>query len=124
MHGNTVGIIEADAQFRRALERVLQARGYVAVGYASGRDFLCSSDHPPLDCLLLDADMAVGDSPELYANLYGVSAHIPLIFMTAYPAQCVAARARALGAVDVLEKPFGATVLLEVMERVRVPVLA
>ncbi len=113
----TVCLVEYDPNLRRALERILTARDFSPIGFDSAAAFLASEECHDAACLVIDMDLPVTSGLELCARLGAMSERVPVIFTTEYPAQHTSARARALGAIAVLAKPFGATALLMALER-------
>ena len=112
-----IHVVDDDESMRRALLRLLDARGFETIGHASAGDFLL---HRPPDrhgCLLLDLRMPGPSGLDLQSALAALDLSLPVIFMTGHAdvASCVAAM-RA-GAVDYLEKPIGPEVLFAAVDR-------
>jgi two-component system response regulator FixJ len=71
----------------------------------------------PLGCLVLDIRMPGSSGLELQARLAATRPDLPVVVITAHPTADVHARARAAGAVAVLEKPFEDELLLAAVTR-------
>lgn len=88
---------------------VLQMVGkFEVVGCASGAEALAQAPAARADLILLDAMMPGMDGPETLARLRGLpeTAATPVVFLTARVQPQEVAELRALGAVEVLAKPF------------------
>jgi len=81
-----VHVIDDDASFRRAIERLLKHAGYDVVTYASAQHLL---DRLPSEsipgCILLDVQIPGMGGPELQARLSELGSTLPIIFLTGHP---------------------------------------
>jgi len=108
----TVLLIDDDADVRDALERLLRSAGWRAESYASAQAFL---DRAPFDgpgCILLDIRMAGMDGMALHEWIRAHDIALPVIFLSAHCDVPISVQAMKRGAVDVLQKPADADVLL------------
>lgn len=108
----TIYIVEDDASFRKSMERLISASGYVASAFESAEHFLSqvAIRHPA--CLLLDIQLPDIDGLRLQQLLVENGIHLPIIFMTGHGTIPMSVQAMKNGAVDFLPKPFDAKDLL------------
>lgn len=85
--------------------------------FASGADFLQSLEELEPGCVLLDWRMPGLDGFEVMTALAERGTDWPVVVMTGHGEVPVAVRAMKLGAIDFIEKPFGETLLLDVLDR-------
>lgn len=98
-------LVDDDESVRKALKRLLRSRGFDVQVFRSAEDFLRSRRNGQ-GCLLLDVRLPGMSGIELQQKLTAAGNPMPVIFITAHGNQDVRARAAALGAVALLEKPF------------------
>ncbi|MCI0670589.1 MAG: response regulator [Myxococcaceae bacterium] len=114
--GTSVLLIEDDVDLRETERLLLDDAGYDVVTAADGAEALRRVEEAPPDVILLDMRMPVMDgwtfARELHAR-YGD--RFPLVVVTA--AEDARARAREVGARDVLGKPFDIDDLLLTVEQ-------
>ena len=113
-----VHVIDDDASFRRAIERLLKHAGYEVATYASAQHLL---DRPPSEsvpsCILLDVQIPGMGGPELQARLSALGSTLPIIFLTGHPDIPTTVRAIKAGADDFLTKPVSSDKLFQAIER-------
>ena len=113
-----VHVIDDDASFRRAIERLLKHAGYDVVTYASAQHLL---DRLPSEsipgCILLDVQIPGMGGPELQARLSELGSTLPIIFLTGHPDIPTTVRAIKAGANDFLTKPVSSDELFQAIER-------
>jgi FixJ family two-component response regulator len=115
VHECTIGIVEDDASFRRALERLLRASGFEAHTFASAEEFLESALPESHACLILDLDLPGMSGFELVDHLNASATPRPVIFITAQEEDSLRERASLIPNTAYLHKPFVGSVLLETM---------
>ncbi|WP_342238800.1 response regulator [Inquilinus sp. OTU3971] len=101
--------VEDDADIRSVAGFALEAvGGFVLAACASGEEALARAPGFAPQLLLLDVMMPGMDGPETLAALREMpgTAVTPAVFMTAKVQLHEVARYRALGAIDVISKPF------------------
>ena len=78
-----VHIVDDDASFRTALERLLSQAGYEVATYPSALHFLINlpSESIP-SCILLDVRIPGLDGPTLQKRLAELGSTLPIIFLT------------------------------------------
>ena len=115
-----VAIVDDDASMRTSIERLLQARDYATVAFASAEEFLRSgSGVDGAIGLVLDIHLGGMSGIELRRRLAAAGSTLPVVFMTAYDDERIRDEALAAGGVDCLRKPFDADRLVAVLERGR-----
>ena len=115
IHQCNIGIIEDDASFRRALERLLRASGLEAHTFASAEEFLESAVPESHACLILDLNLPGMSGFELVDHLSASAPLPPVIFITAQDDDSLRERASTIPNTFYLRKPFVGAVLLETM---------
>jgi two-component system, LuxR family, response regulator FixJ len=113
----TVFIVDDDASFRTAMERLLRAGGYAVQSFASAAEFLQSARTDAPGCVLLDLQMPGPSGLDLQSTLVQSENPLPIVFLTGkgdIPASVQAMRA---GADDFLTKPVKKAVLFPAIER-------
>jgi RNA polymerase sigma factor (sigma-70 family) len=113
-----VHVVDDDAAFRTAIERLLKKAGYGVATYPSAQDLL---DHLPdgseAACILLDVRIPGLSGPDLQDRLSELGSILPIIFLTGYSDVQATVRAIRAGAEDVLTKPVSSEDLLAAIER-------
>jgi len=109
----TIAIVEDDASFRRALERLLYAFGFDAHTFASAEEFLRSTAPESHACLIVDLHLPGMSGFDLLDDLSTVVPPPPAIFITAQDADSLRERASRIPNSVYLHKPFLGAVLLE-----------
>jgi FixJ family two-component response regulator len=100
----TIGVVEDDASFRRALRRLLSGAGFRVATFASAEEFLASNSSRATACLVLDVLLGGMSGFDLQARLAAAGIPIPTIFITALDDPITRERARS--SVAFLRKPF------------------
>ncbi len=108
-----IAVVDDDASFLRAQERLLRAAGFVPRTYPSGEAFLMETPRPPVDCLIVDIRLGTMTGFELAKRLAAEKWPVPVIFMTAHDSAETRERAQQAGGVGYLRKPFPAEALFE-----------
>jgi FixJ family two-component response regulator len=112
-----IHVVDDDAQFRRAIARLLRASGYHVALYESGRSLLETLPVKEPGCILLDVRMPGLSGPELQARLVEQGNLLPIVFLTGHGDVSTGVRAMKVGAEDFLLKPVSKALLLETVER-------
>ncbi|MDW5442302.1 response regulator [Polaromonas sp. SM01] len=101
--------VEDEPHIRTIAQMALEAvGGLTVVACASGREALATAPNADADLLLLDVMMPGMDGLNTLQALRQLpaTAHTPVIFMTAKVQAAEVAQYQALGALDVIAKPF------------------
>jgi two-component system, LuxR family, response regulator FixJ len=112
-------IVEDDAATRESLRLLLEAEGFEAQEFAAGKPFLDSAQPACGDCLILDVNLPEMSGLDVLEALRRRGDRLPVIVVTAFADAAARARAKAEGAVALLEKPHGADELLTLIRSVR-----
>jgi two-component system, OmpR family, response regulator len=106
---NRILYVEDEPDIRFVAEMALQAvGGFSVISCASGEEALRAAPAARADLLLLDVMMPGMDGPGTLKALRALAAtaHTPVIFMTAKVQAAEVATYKALGALEVIAKPF------------------
>ena len=106
-----VYVIDDDASLLRALRRLLGAGGFRVCTFSSAEEFL-KSEKPTPACLVLDVHLGGLSGLDLQERLIAAGRRIPAVFITAHDDAVTRERARRIGAIDYLRKPFNDASLL------------
>jgi len=101
-----VFIVEDDAEFRAALQRLFRTVGLKAEAFGSATDFLDAKRPDMPACLVLDVRLPGLSGLDLQTELAKRAIRLPIIFMTGHGDIPMSVRAMKAGAVDFLAKPF------------------
>jgi two-component system response regulator FixJ len=110
-----IAVVDDDPAVRDSLTTLLETYGFQIVAYASGIEFLADEPHDGLGCLIIDQHMPAMDGLDVLAALRDEAIVVPTILITGRLDTATAARANTLGVVSLLEKPFCADRLLELI---------
>lgn len=106
-------LVEDEAPLREALVQVLEGAGLHVKDYASAEAFLAEVRSSQRGCVLLDARLPGMSGLDLQAELKVRGIEMPIIFLTGHGDVATSVRALKAGAVDFLEKPVPAQLLVE-----------
>jgi len=104
--GNSICIIDDDHWVCDSLIALLESYGFAALGYSSGSAFLADQTHREAKCLVVDQHMPGLDGLDVIAALRREGTPVPAVLITGRLDAGIAERARQLGVLAVLEKPF------------------
>lgn len=113
--------VEDDDAIRAVGQMALETvGGFEVVACASGAEALMKAQAAKPDLMLLDVRMPEMDGPQTLAALRALPglAHTPVVFLTALVQHEATVRLRALGAADVLAKPFNAMTLSDKLQEI------
>ena len=108
-----VTVIDDDASYRAAVQRLLKSEGFSVLAFGSAEDFLNSGQQHETGCLIADIRMPGLSGLDLQAKLNAEHCPIPTIFITAHGDEKMRLQALRAGAVKFLTKPFDGNTLLE-----------
>lgn len=98
-------VVDDDYDVLRSLRFLLEAEGFEVRTFRSGSALLGSSARDRADCLIVDYKMAGIDGLELADKLRSLDISTPIVMITGYPDQNIAAKANSVGVRQVLLKP-------------------
>ena len=108
-----VVVIDDDEAMRHSLEWLILSSGHAVLGYASAQSYLDDTSRDgQADCVILDVHMPEINGLELYGLLKGRHPDLAVIFITGYPDQALAEKARSLEATRFFTKPLNTDALL------------
>ncbi len=107
-----VFIVDDDPSVLGALKRLLRSGGFDVETFSSGREFLDAVSPAVAGCAILDVQMPGMTGLELQAKMTTAGYKLSVVFLTAHPTDDDRRRALLGGAVQYLEKPVSAEVLL------------
>jgi FixJ family two-component response regulator len=113
----TIFLVDDDAGVLKALDRMLQLRGYEVRSFVSPQAFLASHDTSVPGCAVLDVAMPDLDGLALQHALNAEGSRRPVIFLSGEGDIPTTVRAMRAGAVDFLTKPFSDVDLLAAIAR-------
>jgi len=113
-----IAIVDDDESFREAIERFLGTFAFRVRSFASGEEFLQSSELRFVACLLLDVAMPGMSGLELKQQLRARGLRIPTVFVTAHASAEVRQHLEAAGAIAILPKPVDQQMLLRLVQSV------
>ena len=113
----TIAIIDDEEAYRRALSRLLRAKGHRVVDFSNGTEFIAQSSPSSFDCVLLDLYMPGMSGLDVLAELSRNPKSPPVIVVTAHDEQDLIERARTLKVFECHSKPIGAAALLDAIDR-------
>lgn len=109
---DTVAVVDDDPSMRRSVERLLNANGFMAEGYASAEAFLSYAQTSVIRCIILDIHLGGMSGIELWHHLKQAGISLPVIFITAVDDETLERETIKAGCVAYLQKPFPAESLI------------
>ena len=106
----TIGVVEDDPSFLRALRRLLSGAGFTVATFPSAEEFLASESAGATACLVLDVHLGGMSGFDLQQRLAAAGTAIPTVFITAHDDAIT--RQRAQSGVAYLRKPFREAALI------------
>ncbi|MBK1726869.1 response regulator transcription factor [Halorhodospira neutriphila] len=118
-----VYIVDDDPDVRQATSFLVATAGYATVALEGAEALLTAISAETAGCLVLDVRLPGMDGLQLQRELRRRGVRLPIVFITGHGDIPMAVEAISEGALDFLEKPFGAETLLrriaEALERDR-----
>lgn len=112
-----IAIVDDDPSVCDSLMVLLETMGFEALSYTSGVEFLRDGERHGLGCLIIDQNMPEIAGLDVLAALGHEGTAPPAILITGRLDGAIADRADKLGVAAVLEKPFSASRLVELIRR-------
>ncbi len=113
----TIFVVDDDPKVRQALCALLRAKDYRTEAFASGDEFLEAYEPGRPGCLVTDLRMVGMSGMELQQRLKEVCAMLPIIVVTGHADVPTAVRIMEMGAITLIQKPFGQRDILDSIER-------
>jgi two-component system response regulator FixJ len=118
-----VCVVDDDESVRDSLAVLLETLGFEVLTHISGSEMLADQRRKDAGCLIVDQHMREIDGLSMLAVLRAEGVAVPTILITGRLDAAISARAAVLGVTAILEKPFPATRLVELvrasLERLR-----
>ena len=111
-----VYIVDDDSSIRCGFKRLMEAYGYDARVFASGREFLAAGIPGTNSCLIIDVVMPEMDGLELQKKLVQAGCKAPIIFITALDDPAVREAAKRTNAAFFFRKPVDADALVDAVK--------
>jgi FixJ family two-component response regulator len=112
-----IAVLDDEAEYRKALARLLKAYGFEVEVFADGGELLSRCARRVFGCVLLDLNMPGMSGFDVLAELHGELRPPPVIILTANDDPAMMKRALALNAFDYQLKPIAAPALLGAIDR-------
>jgi two-component system, LuxR family, response regulator FixJ len=110
-----VFVIDDDDWVCDSLRALLETYGFAVETYGSGAEFLADPRRDAARCLVVDQHMPEIDGLGVIASLRREGNFLPVVVITGRLDAAIGQRADALGVMAVLEKPFPAARLVELV---------
>jgi FixJ family two-component response regulator len=117
VNGVRVFIIDDDSEVCEALSTLLEAEGFAVTTFSSGTEFLDALKPNQQGCIVLDINLPQISGLDLQQILAERGIDLPIIFLTGFGDVPKATAGLKAGAVDFLEKPVDADVLIAAIRR-------
>ena len=117
MADSTIIVVDDDADVRDSLHALLAAEGFAVREFDSAKKALSATGLGDAACLIADIRMPDMDGLQLQEELLQRKLGIPVIIVTGHGDVPLAVRAMKAGAVDFIEKPFDAELMLDSIRR-------
>lgn len=111
-----ISVIDDDESVRVSTVDLLNSVGFACQAFASAEAYLRSEQARVTSCLILDISMPGMNGLDLQRRLAQDGISIPIIYITAYPAEATRSRALKAGAVCFLPKPYADEELLHCLK--------
>ena len=111
-------LIDDDAGIRDSMRMPLEYEGYEYSSAASAEDGIAAIQRESPDIVFLDIKMPGMDGLEALTRIRAIDESLPVVMISAHGSASVGAEATRRGAVDFVEKPFGAERLLVTIRNV------
>lgn len=105
-HQPSVYVVDDDVGVLGSLRFLLETEGFEVRTFRSGTALLRAVRPTDVDCLVIDYKMPDMNGLDLVASLRGMNIVAPVILITGYPDENIAARAATAGVEHVLLKPL------------------
>ena len=111
-----ISIVDDDNSVRVAMSSLIRSLGYLAYEFASAEAFLASPRLQETSCLIVDVQMPGMSGLDLQDALLVRQPRLPVIVITAFPADRVRKRAEAAGAAGFFSKPVDSQSMIDCLD--------
>jgi len=112
-----VCVVDDDPAVANSLQMLLETAGCKVTTYSSGVQFLNSNVKGFHGCVLLDVRMPEKDGLTVLSEALDLNPNLYIVMMSGHGDIPMAVKALKIGAIDFIEKPFQASVILEALEK-------
>lgn len=112
-----VYVVDDDDAVRDSLYELFCSAGLAVLAFSSGQEFLDGYEPGGPGCLVTDIRMPGMDGLELMEEVLRRNLRLPVIVMTGYSEPDSEMRARQLGAVDLVQKPWRGKSLVQAVKK-------
>jgi DNA-binding NtrC family response regulator len=116
MDSKRILLVDDEVALTDRLSKLLENRGYEVRAVGNGDDALRALGEAPFDAVVLDLKMPGMDGITTLEEIGQLGLFTQTIFLTGHGTSETAAKARALGALDFLSKPFDLNDLVDSIE--------
>jgi len=116
-HSPMVAVVEDDAAARRALSRMLRARGLRISSFSSAEELLQAYADLRPSCLVLDVVLPGMSGPDLVEALSAGAGLPRVVFVSGHIDAPAMLKRRGMGHFPCLQKPFEPALLIEAVSR-------
>ncbi len=113
----TIYVVDDDASILEWITAVIESIQMRVKAFSSGQELLDAIDPKGCGCVVTDLRMPRMSGLELQERLNAMDSVCPVIVISAHGEVSAAVRAMKAGAIDFLEKPFGAQELIDRINR-------
>ena len=111
-----ISIVDDDDSVRVAMSSLIRSLGYLAYEFASAEAFLASPRLQETSCLIVDVQMPGMSGLDLQDALLVRQPGLPVIVITAFPADSVRKRAETAGAAGFFSKPVNSESMIHCLD--------
>jgi FixJ family two-component response regulator len=111
-----ISIVDDDESVRAAMSSLIRSLGYEAREFDSAEAFLASPRRQDTACLIADIHMPAMSGLDLQDMLLAQEQAVPIIFITAFPADSLRRRAEAAGAAGFFSKPVDSQMIIRCLD--------
>jgi FixJ family two-component response regulator len=111
-----ISIVDDDKSVREAMSSLVRSLGYQACEFDSAEAFLASPRLQETSCLIADVQMPGMSGLELQDVLLARHQGLPIIFISAFPADRIRKRAEAAGAAGFFSKPVDSQMIIRCLD--------
>jgi two-component system nitrogen regulation response regulator NtrX len=111
-------LIDDDAGIRESMRMPLEYEGYEYIAAATAEEGIAAIQRESPDIVFLDIKMPGMDGLEALSKIKAIDESLPVVMISAHGTASVGADATRRGAIDFIEKPFGAERLLVTIRNV------
>ncbi len=116
-HAGRVLVVDDEPGMRDLLSRVLGDAGHAVAAVESGEEALVLLARESFDVLVVDKNLPGIDGLSVLKLVRASQPALRAIMITAYPSEESDTRARALGVVSYIVKPFGVLTMIDAVDR-------